>query len=73
MKSRFTVKIVETEYVTHLVSEYQRTADSGNPRDGGPVYEYVTLEKSNPYERVRLLQEVDKIDLPAVIKALNKL
>ena len=49
--------------------EYEKVADSGNTRDGGAQYEYVTTQKRQREETDILKQEVPTLDLAAVIVA----
>lgn len=69
------IQIVITE-ITQQERDYQswkKVADTGNEKDNGPVYEYVQSTEINEQERVILKQELDEIDLPSVIKAINAL
>lgn len=65
--------------ITHVTKEevsgkeYHRVADTGNPRDGGPVYDYVPCDKVAEHRRTVLLQEVASLDIAAVIRAVNGL
>lgn len=51
--------------------EWLKVADSGNPRDQGAIYEYVDSERSEAESHLLLKQELENIDIVAVIKALN--
>ena len=68
----FKIKIQEVKEVTfNNTTDYQRVADSGNERDDGAVYEYVPHPDTKTVETTMLEQNVDAIDLCAVIKAIN--
>lgn len=71
----FKIEITEvTEVVRQNAKEYQKVSDSGNPMGGGPVYDYVAgAEKREKITRQVLTQEVETLDMPAVIKAVNRL
>ncbi len=53
--------------------EYQTVAESGNERDQGKIYDYVTYECFEMVERNIFQQETDDLDLTAVILAVNHL
>lgn len=52
---------------------WQKVADSGNPKDGGVVYDYAEYP-GEEINRVEVLkQELEEVDLKVVIRALNGL
>lgn len=69
----FKITITETRTETQPRKEYRQVADTGNPRDGGKVYEYVAADLPTTVQRDVLTQEVETLDLAAVIKAVNNL
>lgn len=69
----FRVEIVEVTERQTTRHNYQKVADSGNPRDGGAIYEHIPLAGVENVERKVLTQEVETIDLPSVIRAINNL
>lgn len=73
IKTRCSVRIQRIDTFDRMGQEYQRVADTGNPRDGGIVYEYVNVVKRLNDNRDIYEQEVDSLDLPAVIRAVNGL
>ena len=68
---QITIKKITPE--TRVRKEYQQIADSGNSKDGGAVYDYVTCEVTEDKEITILEQKVDDFDLKLVIRAINKL
>lgn len=69
----FRIEITETRTETKRRKEYQLIADTGNPRDGGRVFDYIEADLPTEVRRAVLTQEVDTLDLGAVIKAVNNL
>jgi predicted transcriptional regulator len=69
----YKIEITHVEQVNRQDRSYEKVADTGNERDGGPVYEYVTFDAVKNIERKVLEQVVDNLDLAAVIKAINGL
>ena len=69
-----TFKIVITETITRIEDEqeYKKLADSGNQSDGGAIFGYVLKPSvTKTKEHIVLHQEVEDLDLIAVIKAIN--
>jgi hypothetical protein len=66
----FEVTIKRIEAVEERGREWKQVADSGNPRDGGPVYEYVYAPGVRQQDRVILRQEVEQLDVNAVVLAV---
>ena len=54
-------------------STYERIADTGNERDGGPVYAYVKKPVINTNKNVVFEQTLEDLDVTAVIRAANKI
>jgi hypothetical protein len=52
-------------------NNWERVADSGNERDKGPIYDYAPIEEIQIDTTVVLQQNIDELDLTAVIKAVN--
>lgn len=71
--STFRITIEKIEKVTVRDRDYQKLADTGNEKDGGPIYGYVNFEKETTTSITILDQRVDELDLPTVIKAVNKI
>lgn len=69
----YKIKITKTERRKYEGREYQQVSDTGNPRDNGPVYDYVPLEKEEEIETTVLSQSLEEIDLPRIIKAVNQI
>lgn len=67
----YKVTIVKISLVEVVTSEYEKVADTGNKKDNGPVYEYVSKPITKPTETEIYAQMVDDLDLPTVIKAVN--
>ena len=63
-------KIQDVDYVSR---EYEKLADSGNKQDGGAVYGYVECPATKTETTEIYVQSLDEIDLPAIIKATNKM
>ena len=68
-------KIVITKIEEKEVEEkeYQKIADEGNERDGGPVYGYVPRTIKTTEETTILKQVVSELELSDVIKSINQL
>ncbi len=70
----FRIKIQEVVATQVQRQEYQKLAETGNKGDGGPVFGYVAIPGHfTTSERDMLIQEVDSLDLAAVIRAINGL
>ncbi len=69
----YKIVITKIEEVAVTKREYQRIADTGNKSDNGAVYGYVACECVQERETKVLEQGVETLDLPAVIKAVNKI
>lgn len=54
-------------------SDYRKIADTGNESDGGPIYGYVENKVIRSFETEILSQQVESLELAAVIKAINKI
>lgn len=65
------ITITKIEEKPTIEQKYQQVANSGNPRDGGPIYEYVPVETVRKVEMELLKQCVEKINLVDVICAIN--
>lgn len=61
-------EIKETEKPTR---EYMKIADSGNPKDNGPIYEYVTTTNYVKEENDVYRQAFDELDVTKVVNACN--
>ena len=70
----YRIQVSENTQVEFVEVEWKRVADTGNPRDNNAVYEFVqkpvVLKDST---RQIYEQTVEKLDLPAVIGAVNGL
>lgn len=69
----YQVLITTIEEVECVERKYQRIADSGNEEDGGPIYDYVESPTTKEVETIILQQTLEVIDLPEIIKAVNKI
>lgn len=69
MATSYKIEVTEIVEEHEERREYQKVADSGNPRDGGAVYDYVPLVRFVTKEREILKLQVQKIELGAVIDA----
>lgn len=69
----YRVTITEITSEKRPTREYEKLADTGNDRDGGAVYGYVETEWWLRTEREVLKQEVEALDVAAVIRAVNNL
>lgn len=69
----YQITIEKVEKKEAVGREYQKIADSGNERDGGPRYAYVEFPSQKVIETTILRQSVEELDLAAVIKAVNNL
>lgn len=65
----YRIRIVHIQPMARL--EWKQVADSGNPRDGGAQYDYVPSEGTKEVSIYE--QEVDDLDLAAVIRAVNRM
>jgi hypothetical protein len=66
----FEVTIKRIEAVEEKIQEWKHVADSGNERDNGAVYDYVSAPIVRPHERVILHQQVEQLDVNAVVLAV---
>ena len=66
----FKVRIIEVTEVTRPFNNWVKVADSGG-RDGGALYDYAPTERIEHEEHVWLEQDLERLDLRAVIDALN--
>lgn len=65
---------IEELTVKELVGQkYERIADTGNAKDGGPVYDYVAYPHTQEVSTLILDQTVSELDIVSVIKAVNKI
>jgi len=69
----FRVTITRTGLKHYTDRDYKKIADSGNEKDGGAVYGYVEYPASEQEETKGYEQEMQSLDLAAVIKAVNKI
>jgi hypothetical protein len=71
MSYRITIEKIET--VPYDFREWQKIADSGNPKDGGPVYDYAGYPSTRQNTQKVYEQTVESMDLPGVIFAVNQM
>lgn len=70
----FKIEITETRERITTKREWVKVADSGNEGDGRSVYGYgPEIATTTDVLREVLTQEVDTLDLAAVIRAINNL
>lgn len=70
---KYTITITRSDEVEAERREWKQVADSGNERDDGPVYEYVTYPGVEHESTDILKQEIrdEGLDIKAVIRAIN--
>lgn len=70
----FRITITKVEREEWSKKEHQKVADSGNTRDGGPIYEYVAAPpEARKVETTVYSQETEVADIRTVIAAVNGL
>ncbi|HJQ07968.1 MAG TPA: hypothetical protein VJ836_00640 [Candidatus Saccharimonadales bacterium] len=69
----YKITIVKEEIITEVEKSYEKTSDTGNKRDNGAVYEYISHPVTKTVEKQVLQQRVDDLDMAHVIKAINGL
>ena len=69
MAYRICIERIETETYTRM--EWLVVADTGNPRDGGRLWEYVPTEAQRETTTKVYEQRVQNLDLARVIVAIN--
>ena len=65
------IKSIEDKDVT--THHYQRTADTGNEADKGPIYAYVPKTERTRVETEVFRQKVEALDLAAVVAVVNQI
>jgi len=73
MTTKYQVTITKIEEGEGFSSTYERIADTGNERDGGPVYAYVKKPVISTNKNVVFEQTLEDLDVTAVIRAVNKI
>lgn len=73
MTDRYKITVERITSQEEITQQYQKIADVGNPLGGGVTYGYVPMTKVVETSREVLRQEVEALDLAAVIKAVNGL
>lgn len=73
MTTKYQVTITKIEEGEGFTSSYERVADTGNERDGGPVYAYVKKPTINTTKEVIFEQTLEDLYVTAVIRAVNKI
>ena len=68
---KITIEQIETK--DYVAREYEKIADTGNEKDGGAVYGYVTSPSTREVRTTVLEQTVEALSIPAVIRAINNL
>lgn len=69
----YKVVISKIEKVTSTKEEYEKLSETGNPRDNGAMWGYVPKNVEEEVIVTVLSQTIEEIDVPAVIKAINKI
>lgn len=69
MTYRILIEKIETEPFDK--QEWQKVADTGNSRDGGPVYGYTACPTVREVTTKLLEQTLERLDLQAIILAAN--
>lgn len=72
-KAMFIIEVTEVVEQAVIRSEWMPIADTGNPKDNGPIYDYVASTRREDRKTIRYRQEQEALDLIAVIKAVNGL
>lgn len=68
----YKIKIIEEVEYKEQRLVYEKTADTGNVQDNGCVYGYVKAPEKTYTKDVDVLeQRVEKLDLVAVLRAIN--
>lgn len=70
MDKKFRIEIKKFEEYETVGQDYRKTSDTGNPNDGGPVYEYIKFDTTRTRETEVLVMELDELDLKKVVAAL---
>lgn len=68
---RITIEQVETKQKKKR--EWERIADSGNPKDDGAIYGYVDNIIDEEETTTLLKQNLETLDITKVIKAINNI
>ena len=67
----YKVTIEKIESLPTTQRDWKVIADTGNPKDGGRVYDYVTYPSTETKTTRLLEQQVEQLDVLAVIMAVN--
>ena len=67
----FKITIEETSSKTEPREEYVKTSNTGNPKDGGPIYEWQKGDHIVERNHTVYEQRVDELDIWNVIEAVN--
>ena len=67
----YKIKVTRVVREKETAKEWKQVADTGNKRDNGPVYACVKVPRMVTREVDMLVQEVETLDLVAVIKVVN--
>lgn len=70
MSHRFTIEITEHVPVVRKGRDWLKVADTGNEKDGGPIYAYIDVDVEKIEDRVILKMELDTIVIEDVVRAL---
>jgi hypothetical protein len=68
----FKITITEIKPVERVTTEYQKVAETGNPRDNGPAFDYVPVTRVQDAATEVYSQTVAELDIVAVIAAVNE-
>lgn len=68
----YKIVITKEEVVKTKKREWEKTADTGNEQDNGPVYDNVYYEAEETKITTMYEQRTENLDLKAVIDAFNK-
>lgn len=72
---KYKISIIRIDEYDAIGREWKQIADTGNEKDGGKVYDYVTYPTTGTTETAVLTQETtdENLDIKNIIKAINGL
>jgi hypothetical protein len=70
MSFKIIVKRIDT--IRYVDNKWQQVANTGNPRDGGPVFDYAPIEGKRDMEIEILQQTVETLDVAELARFINR-